>query len=195
MGDYNNIMGQYQNFAKTGGYSPMELASIRSRAVSPTQAAYQRGMQGISRQRSLQGGYSPGANVAIGRLGREAGQAGSDAATNAEAMIAQMVNQGRQFGTQGQASLYGTTPGATSMFGNQVLEATIQLAGAVGNEMGFGNQVAQNTISAGQLPGKGDYALSRIGQIATIGAGVLGGLSGLGQSSTGWQFPGRTAPM
>src|SRR5262249_11237528 len=56
-----------------------------------------------NRQRSLQGGYSPGFNVLQARMAREQGQAASDAATNAEADIAQMVQQGKLAGLHGLA--------------------------------------------------------------------------------------------
>lgn len=174
MQDYSNIMGGYNEFAKTGGFSPEDISAIRARSISPVRAMYANAQRDVNRQRSLQGGYSPGFGVLRARMAREGSQAASDAVTGAEANIAGMRQQGRLAGLQGASSLYGTTPGMTNMFGNQVLGSTGQLAAGVGNEMGFLNDVSRNQIAAGQLPGKGDYALGRIKDIFDLGAGILG---------------------
>lgn len=95
--------GGFQDFAKTGGFSASDLANIRARAVSPVRAAYENAQQNVNRQRSLQGGYSPGFGVLQARMQRQQGQGVSDAATNAEASIAEMVQQGKLAGLQGMA--------------------------------------------------------------------------------------------
>src|SRR5262245_55671532 len=43
--DYGNIMGEYDNFSKTGGYSPEDIANFRARATSPIRAAYANAMR------------------------------------------------------------------------------------------------------------------------------------------------------
>lgn len=93
----------FQDFAKTGGFSSADLANIRARAVSPVRAVYERAQQNVNRQRSLQGGYAPGFGVLQARMARQQGQGISDAATNAEASIAEMVQQGKLSGLQGMA--------------------------------------------------------------------------------------------
>ena len=183
MEDYGNIMGQYQDFAKTGGYSGSDLGAIRSRALSPTRAVYGNALRNVNRQRSLQGGYSPGYGTLMSRFAREQGQGLSDAATNAEAQIAQMVNQGKQFGVQGQQSLYGTTPAAAATFGNQVLGATGQLGQGVANEMDLQTQLINAQNQASQLPGKWESTVGRAGQIANIAQGAI----------YPWMMPGSNA--
>lgn len=178
MGDYSNLMSGYNEFAKTGGFSPTDIANLRARAVSPVRASYANANREVNRGRALQGGYSPGFNVLRARMAREQGQAGSEAATNAEAALAGMKQQGKLAGLQGGASLYGTTPGMTSTFSNAVLNASGQLTNAVGNEMGFANDVSRNQIAAGQLPGKSQSVIGNIAGIAGIGqqiAGMAGG--------------------
>lgn len=102
-GGYTNPLREsgYEEFARTGGFSPTDLANIRARAVSPVRAVYANAMQNVNRQRALQGGYSPGYNIMQGRLARQQSSGISDAATNAEAGIAEMVQKGRLAGLAG----------------------------------------------------------------------------------------------
>lgn len=104
----------FQDFAKTGGFSAADLANIRARAVSPVRAVYANAQQNVNRQRALQGGYSPGFGVLQARMAREQGQGISNAATDAEAAIAQMVQQGKLAGLQGMAGTEGRTSGSTT---------------------------------------------------------------------------------
>jgi len=170
--DYGNIMGQYQDFAKTGGYGANDLANIRSRALSPTRAIYQNAQRNVDRQRTLQGGYSPGYGTLMSRFAREQGQGLSDASTNAEAQIAQMVNQGKQFGVQGSQSLYGTTPGMANMFGNQVLESTGQRLQGEGLQQNLGLGLIGSQMQKGNMKGGVDWGtvLKYIGTGASIAA-------------------------
>ena len=108
----------FQDFAKTGGFSAADLANIRARAVSPVRAAYQNAQQQVNRQRSLQGGYSPGFGVLQSRMQRTQGQGVSDAATNAEASIAEMVQQGKLSGLQGMAGTEARTSGSDTSGGS-----------------------------------------------------------------------------
>ena len=91
----------YSEFAKTGGFSPTDLGNIRARALSPVRAVYANAQRNVNRQRSLQGGYSPGFGALTARMSREQGQETSDAATNAEAGISEMVQKGRLAGLAG----------------------------------------------------------------------------------------------
>lgn len=97
----------FRNFAQTGGFSPEDLRNIRARALSPVRATYANAEREVNRQRALQGGYSPGFGTLQARMAREQGQGISDAATNAESSIAQMVQQGKLAGLQGLASMGG----------------------------------------------------------------------------------------
>ena len=91
----------YSEFAKTGGFSPTDLGNIRARALSPVRAVYANAQRNVNRQRSLQGGYSPGFGALTARMSREQGQETSDAATNAEAGISEMVQKGKLAGLAG----------------------------------------------------------------------------------------------
>jgi hypothetical protein len=195
MTDYNNIMGQYQNFANTGGFSPTDIANIRARATNPTRGIYEQMQQGLSRQRALQGGYSPGYATAASRLARQGSQAISDINQGTEANIAEMRQRGQLAGLGGMASIYGTTPGMANMFGNQVLQATNQLGQATQNEMQLPLQYAQMQAQQGQMPGKWQQGFQNVLQGAGAVANLIYPWMGGGGSSTGWNFPGRSAPL
>jgi hypothetical protein len=115
--DYNRIMGDYQGWAQTGGYSPTDISSMRSRAMSPLRSIYAGANRDVDRQKSLQGGYSPGYGTLKARMAREMSSNMSDSATNVNGQLAQMINEGKRFGMQGQSGMYGATPGLTSTFG------------------------------------------------------------------------------
>lgn len=93
----------YAEFAQTGGFSPEAISNIRSRALSPVRAVYSNAMQGVQRQRALQGGYSPNATATMAKMAREQSSQASDAATNAEAGLSEMVQKGRLAGLAGMS--------------------------------------------------------------------------------------------
>lgn len=190
--DYGNIMGEYDNFSKTGGYSPLEISSIRSRALSPLRSIYASANRDVDRQRTLQGGYMPGYGTLKARMARDMGQGMSDAAGDAEANIAQMINSGKRFGTAGKQSLFGTSPGMASTFGNQLLSSTGNWLQAQGlqNQLSLGIMGAQN--QSAQLPGNWDHTMNRIGQVGQIGGLLMGipwgGATGAGAGSVASRY-------
>lgn len=177
LGDYGNIFNRYQQFANTGGLSPEELSFIRARSMSPIRSAYSNAESELGRQRSLQGGYSPGMGTALSRMAREQGQLGSDQAINTEAMIAELTRQGKLAGMGGMASMYGATPGLANMFGNQALSAMgQQLQGAgLQNNLSLGMIGAQNQAS--QIPGNWMQAMNNIAGLGDAAWSLAGGAS------------------
>jgi len=118
MGDYNRIMGDYQGWAKNGGFSDQDMGNMRARSLAPIRSLYANANRDVNRQAGLQGGYSPGMGALKARMARDLSSQTSDAAQNTEGMLAQLRNQGKQFGMQGQSGMYGATPGLTSTYGN-----------------------------------------------------------------------------
>lgn len=170
----------FQDFSKTGGFSPQDLANIRARAVSPVRAVYQNAQQNVNRQRALQGGYSPGFGVLQDRMARGQSQGISDQSIAAESEIGQMVQQGKLAGLQGMASTEGTTSGG-------------------GSSGGGGDGSGDGTMETALVPekkkgfwGKVGGALKKVGQIALpiaissftggLGAPIAAGLTGAGQN-------------
>lgn len=102
--------GANQAFLKDGGLSQEDLAAMRARALSPVRAVYSNARREVDRSAALSGGYAPNRIAALARMGREQGQATADAATNAEAGIIGMRQQGRMAGLQGMNSMYANMP-------------------------------------------------------------------------------------
>jgi hypothetical protein len=169
-----DVNARFTDFANTGGYSPMDISNIRSRAISPIRGIYAGANREVDRQRSLQGGYSPGYGVLKSRMAREQSSALSDASTNVEGMIAQLRNAGKQYGTTGLFNTYTSTPGLTNMFGNQALESTGQRLQGEQLQGNIGEMAIRGQLGASQLPGKFDSALQQIQGVANIGSTVGG---------------------
>ena len=93
--DYRGAVGNLGELARTGGYSPSDIANIRARAVSPIRSVYANAARNLSRQRALQGGYSPNYAAATTRMARDQSSLTSDAMTNVNAQIAQDVARNR----------------------------------------------------------------------------------------------------
>lgn len=219
-GAIGKAIGGYGDFADTGGFTPQGIQDIRARAIAPTRAIYSNAQDDLNRNRSLQG-YSPNYNAASARMAREQSQIIGDQNTNANAGIAQMIQQGRLAGLgglvnaggtgqglqndinslngqmqlaglsgmlnttgassassqaasdadnrmrlaalSGMQSLYGTTPGMSELFGNQVLNSGNQLIAGQGlqNQSSLG----QMGMQAGIL-GKPGIDWAKWGQIA-----------------------------
>ena len=230
-GAIDKAISTYGNFADTGGFSPQDIQSIRARSIAPIRSMQDRNEQEIQRQAAIRGtGYSPNTTAALSKVNRDSAYAVGDTATNAEAMIAQLMQQGKLYGAGGLAStgladqgnitsnrgldlnaihgiagnqlaglagktqLYGTTPGLTNTFGQQVLGSSAQ--GMTGT--GLQNQLAQMIINGqlgkSQVPGDFQSTLGNIGSIASLignGVGTIAGLpkiSGGGGSTSGYGY-------
>ncbi len=104
--------GGYQEFSQTGGFSPQQIQDLRARAIAPTRAIYQNAQNELSRQRELSG-YMPNFAAAQNRLTRESANAIGDQNVNANASIAQAIQQGRLAGLSGMTGIdqFGRTLG------------------------------------------------------------------------------------
>lgn len=194
--------GGFQDFAKSGGFSAADLANIRARAVSPVRAVYQNAQQNVNRQRSLQGGYSPGFGVLQARMAREQGQGISDAATNAEAGIAEMVQKGKLAGLQGMAGTEARTS-TSDVTGYSNTNSSSGSSGGGGGQLGAlaTGLVPEKKQSFWQKLGSG---LKKVGQIALptlagaltggIAAPLVGGLTQAGQKIGSSIIGGYGAP-
>lgn len=172
-GPYGEVLKGYGEFAKTGGFSPLDISNMRARAVSPVRAVYANAMQNVQRQRALQGGYSPGFGTLQARMAREQGQETADAATNAEAGLAEQVQRGKLAGLQGLSGLIGSGGGGG---GSQEPEP-------VEEKKGFWSKLGGGLKKVGRiaLP----IALGAVtGGAGTLaGAGLSGALKTIGKRS------------
>jgi hypothetical protein len=192
----------YEEFSRTGGYSPEDIANMRLRASSQVRSNYANAEREMSRQRALQGGYSPNFMAASAKMAREQSQQNADTIQGTNADLAQMVNEGRRFGLQGmtpiesaryQMAARAAASGASAANANTAnqMAALRGMASLYGTTPGqaqlFGNQALQgmnvygdygnnsvrNQIAGSQIPGQWDTWMSRIGDIGDIAGGVL----------------------
>lgn len=161
----------FQDFSKTGGFSAADLANIRARAVSPVRSVYANAQQNVNRQRSLQGGYSPGFGVLQARMAREQGQGISDASINAEGDIARMVQQGKLSGLQGMAGTEAQTSGSTT-------SGSSSSGGGGGSRSGDGMQSALVPEKKQSFWGGLGGGLAKVGQayLGNMAGSYLGGM-------------------
>lgn len=92
------LQGQIENlsgFSETGGFSEGDIGNIRARGVAPIRSAYANALRNLNRQKSLQGGYSPGHGAALAKFAREQGGLMSDKMTDINASIAESVNRNK----------------------------------------------------------------------------------------------------
>lgn len=191
-GGLMNPLSGYSGFAQTGGFSPQDISNIRARAIAPIRGIYSAANADVDRQRKLQKGFSPNYTASKAKMAREQAYALSDKTTDAEAMIAGLVQSGKLAGLgglqsgmlgamQGQTGLYGTTPALASTFGNQVLGSTGQML--QGNQLA--NDIARLKMggaqAVAQTPSNFNQVLGNISQILGIGGQVAGAVSGLGR--------------
>jgi hypothetical protein len=197
---YNSVqssMSGYQNFADTGGFSPQDVQNIRARMIAPIRSIYSGANRDVDRQRRLQHGYSPNYTAAKAKMAREQAYATSDATTNAEAQIAEMLRSGKLAGLSGlsqtglagrgqnlqslgtQTGLYSASPGLAGTFGNQALAASgqdidIQRLRQALDQQKVANQLGVAGVPSDfqQLLGYGGEIMGLLGQGATAASGT-----------------------
>ena len=182
----NSALSGYSNFAQTGGFSPEDLQNIRARMIAPIRSVYSQANSEVDRQRRLQHGYSPNYTAAKAKMAREQAYATSDASTNAEASIAQMLQSDKLAGLSGlsgtssaargqnlsaingQTGLYGTNPGLSQTFGQQVGQNTNQDLAGQGLQQDIGAMRLKGLEAMSKTPGDFQSALGNIGGLISL---------------------------
>ncbi len=143
---YDSLGSDYENLARTGGYSADDIQNLRARGMSPITSAYSSTMRNLDRAKAI-GGSGGAANyiAASSKAQRELPQQLSDAEQAVNADLAGRIQAGKMAGLQGQGqvlsgknSLYGTTPGMASLFGNEAI-----------NSLGLGEEDLNNNNQYG----------------------------------------------
>lgn len=177
-GDFGSIMSGYRQFAETGGFSPDDLANIRARAVSPIRAVYANAQREVSRNRALQGGYSPNFNAAMAKMAREQSMSQADASINREAELAEMVQKGKLAGLGGMLDVARSGGGGG---GGGVAEAAepekpkgfwSKFGGALKKIGQVALPIALSPIPGGSIAGK-----IMGGGLGKVGSAALGGMA------------------
>lgn len=130
MGQLDQSIGGYQDFMKTGGFSPQDLEMIRQNAMAPITGTMNAGLRNVQRNNVVSGGSGGNYNAAISALQREGGRQVGDAAVANEANMAQQIQQGKEFGTTGLE--HASTAKAAARMAVQELDAQLRLQGAGG---------------------------------------------------------------
>ena len=99
--------GVYDEFAKTGGYSDVDKANIRSRAISPIGSFAAGERDEMARRRAVQGGYTPGFDASQRALKRDTARNIADTSLSAELGIQENVRAGRLAGAEGMSRTEG----------------------------------------------------------------------------------------
>lgn len=207
MQSYDDIMSAYKNFSGSpdmesarSAYTSLanggniNMAAIRDRAMAPTRAAYENAIRNLNKQRSLQGGYSPGYTTALTRMARQQGQGAADAANSAEAAIAELLSRNQIAGagglsdlanknlaaTDAMRGLYGTAPGMATMFGNQLGLSNNQMLDTQNLQNQIADLLMKGRYQTGQLPGNFQTIMDYIGQGIGLAGKAAGAMSGLG---------------
>ncbi|HEY4698999.1 MAG TPA: hypothetical protein VIH27_01315 [Nitrososphaerales archaeon] len=168
-GAVSGAIGGYGDFAKTGGFSEADLQNIRARSIAPTRAIYSNAMDQAARGRSLQQ-FSPNYNAALSRMARESGYAIGDINTNANAGIAQMVQQGK---LAGLAGLSGTGLGAQGRSTDiDSLNAQMKLAGLAGmtgiDQSRLGADLSASAANAGNVQDEARMRMAALGGMTDL---------------------------
>lgn len=120
----------YQDFIDTGGFSQADIDAMRAQGVAPTRQIYQNAQDDLARSNAISGGNLGNASVASAKMASDAADKIGIANTNTEANLAQMKQQGKEFGTTGlgQTSL----AQAQARTAVQQLDAQLKEAGLAG---------------------------------------------------------------
>lgn len=93
--DLTSALASLKGLSETGGLSAAEQGDLRERSLSPLRAVYGNASREMDRNRRLAGGYSPSYNATSAKMARALSSQLSDATTNANAAIAEMVQKGK----------------------------------------------------------------------------------------------------
>lgn len=145
----------YREFAATGGYSPTDIQELRARGVSPIRSVYANTMMELDRQKSNQGGYSPGYTAAVSRAQRELPGQMADATSNVNAGLASEIRQGKLAGLAGISGIGSEMGGLSSAESSRILQADLanqasDLRAQELTQQGYNSYVAQQ-IAAREL--------------------------------------------
>lgn len=211
----SGALAGYQNFADTGGFSPTDIQAIRARSVAPIRGIADNARREISRQAAIHPGAA-NTTAALAKSARDSEYATGDISTNAEANIAQLMQQGKLYGLGGLAStglsnkgldinntntnrgldlsaitgasgnqlqglsgltsLYGTTPGLTKTFGDQVLGSAGQGVQLGGLQDQLAQAIMQAQLGKAQVPGNFQSGMGNLASIFGLGGSIAGAL-------------------
>lgn len=160
---YGTAQQGYQNFAKTGGFSPQDETTYLNRATQGVSGTYDVLAKQAERQRMAAGGLGTGGEIS--QMARQGTQQQANATENAQADLKQMENANKLAGLAGTTALFDTTTNQITAQGAQILQAL---------GLKYNTQAEAATILAKLSTNPGILS-----NIMSIGGMVGGGLTGL----------------
>lgn len=106
--DVASALTSLRGLSENGGYSDADQANIRERGISPIRSVYANAMQNLQRNKTLQGGYSPGYSAALAKMTRDLSDSISSQVGNVNADLAGRIASGRM---QGANAYFGAAEG------------------------------------------------------------------------------------
>jgi hypothetical protein len=145
--------GVFEEFQKTGGYTPEQISDLRARSNSTLPAFYDQVREGQNRMASIQGG-NPAASAAMAaRLAREQAKGMREQSLDTELGLNEQIRTGRQWGAEGGAQAEGALQNLRT--GNMIQGQR----GAADTRGGMLNSIAQNQTAASQGWTQGELGL------------------------------------
>lgn len=176
----NNIDRQK---ALQGGYSPnytaasAKLARDESSQIADANQNADAGIAQLQQQGKLYG-LGGLANTGLGAYGQDAS---AFLGNQGQQLSNSLGMRGQNLGAiNGATNLYGTTPGLTNMFGNQVLNSANQGIQMGGLQNQLANIIMQSQNQHAGIPGNFQSALGNISSLFGLGGQIGGMLSGFG---------------
>lgn len=160
--------GVFEEFQETGGYTPEQIADLRTRSNSTLPAFYDTVRQGQNRMNSIQGGNPAASGAMSARLARDQAKGMREQTLDTELGLGDRVREGRQWGAEGGAQAEGALQG---------LRTNNQLAGLRGASDVESNMV--NSIAGNRLRGSENWTQGELGLGNMIQQGRMFGTSGL----------------
>lgn len=154
--DVNSAMGNLKELSTNGGFSDEAIGNIRARGLSPIRSIYANAQNNLDRQRSIQGGFSPGYSAATAKMARDQSSNISEQTGNINAGIAQMVAQNRLAASNPYASLASSEAGRgldTSKFNSELTlqDRENRMRAAEGMRGLYGTTPALTNMFGGQV--------------------------------------------
>lgn len=159
--------GTYDEFNKTGGWSPEAAMDFRARSNSAIPSFYAGLKEELDTKNRASGGWNPGYTSGVSKMAREGARAARDAATDTEMQLGNSVREGRRWGAQGLTNA------------EQILQQII--ANAKSSGLGMAGNLESNILNQRQ-----QGRLSGASGLSNDRNTALSGLSGLYTNSPAW---------
>lgn len=134
--------GGYEEFARTGGYSPQAIAELKLNAAQVPQSFFSSLAGMNSRNQAVSGGQNPGFTAQQIALARERGRGATQAKLDADIGVNEAVNAGRRWGIGGMSD---SENAVQQLLSRNRLAA---LSGALSGDTNLAQMGSQNALAA-----------------------------------------------